>query len=275
MPENEFTEFQRRVLAAVDRVLAAVERPKRGRLLAIINSSFFIWLMSVLLLTIGGSYITNHKQCLDDAEKIISRRDHLEQELHSRQADYHRHVTEAKTYQEAFSMLQDKGGSIFTDLAPLSYSEVEGELLTLTKRTRYAEFHDPDIINFVRERNNLINDYATKFHIMPPRGSADNDDYEAHSLKLQKLHAKVFFALQTFEYAMDTFVDFRPDCSVAKTAAMAFGARVPIVFADFDDGPILQILKLAIKDIEQAQKDAQLFEGRRTSPASWVIRERK
>jgi len=37
------------------RLLAAVEKPERNRLLAVINSAFFLWVMSALLLSICGS----------------------------------------------------------------------------------------------------------------------------------------------------------------------------------------------------------------------------
>jgi hypothetical protein len=250
-------EFQRRVLAAV-------ERPKRGRLLAIINSSFFIWLMSVLFLTIGGSYVTNHRQCLDDAEKIISRREHLRQELRSRDVDYYRRVAKANTLQEAelWRDWADKRGSIFTDLANLTYREVHGEYAKLGDRIRYEEFDDLAIEKF---RSN----YGYLFVLYWSSPSPTDD--EAHSLKLKKLDAKAFLAIQGFHEVLEFLgYEFWPDCSVSNTAAIAVGYRVPIVFAStrkdpqsLKEGPVgLEQTERDIEEAEQAKKDAQSFEGK-------------
>ena len=200
MPENEFTEFQRRVLAAVDRVLAAVEKPKRGRLLAIINSSFFIWLMSVLLLTIGGSYITNHKQCLDDAEKIMDRRDHLRQEMYVRDFDYEHRVAEAKTFREAVSA-SPRGPAkqpLFSALGNLSYGEMHGEYYTLSERIRYEEFPDPAIDKLRREKNDRSYELGRKLFGYTPEQN-DSSAAEADLLTSLQLNAKLFLGLQTFE----------------------------------------------------------------------------
>ena len=132
------------------RVLAAVEKPKRNKLLAVINSPFFLWVMSVLLLSIGGSYVSNYKQCRDDAEKTIERRNHLSQELLVRLTAVSARVTEAKTLQEATHELnalilpqpatpdRDIPSSIFKDLSLISYAEMQKEFQTLMGRITYA-----------------------------------------------------------------------------------------------------------------------------------------
>jgi hypothetical protein len=132
-------------------------KQKRSRFLAVINSPFFLWVISALLLSIGGSYITNHKQCLDDAEKIIERRNHLGQELLVREGALAARVAKAKTLQEANKELstvlrppspaadQDNPGSIFTDLSARNYVELQAEFETLTSRIKYAKFPDANI----------------------------------------------------------------------------------------------------------------------------------
>jgi hypothetical protein len=52
--ERREREFQRRVLAAI-------ERPKSNRFWAFINSAAFLWLASAIVLTGGGWYITRQK----------------------------------------------------------------------------------------------------------------------------------------------------------------------------------------------------------------------
>jgi hypothetical protein len=257
VPKNEFTEFQRRVLAAVDRVLAAVEKPKRGRLLAIINSSFFLWLMSVLLLTIGGSYITNHKQCLDDAEKIIDRRRHLRAELYSRDIDYVRRVKEATTLREAAYTFPDKRGSIFSDLANLTYQELQGEYHTLDNRIRYEEFHDL-VDKFRFDHDHLFFHYMGRIHARTIKNKLFSADDEAHLLRSKQLDNNAFYAIQNFNNKVEFGYEFLPDCTAFNTAAIAFGYRLPIVFAEAPSGSSKEDLIREIEEVEQANKDAQL-----------------
>ena len=42
------------------RVLAVLERPKRKRVLLVINSPFFLWIMTAIFLTVGGSYYATY-----------------------------------------------------------------------------------------------------------------------------------------------------------------------------------------------------------------------
>jgi len=58
-------DFQARVLAA----LVKPPEKKRFWLFALINSAFFLWLMSAGLITAGGAALSAHRQCLSDADK--------------------------------------------------------------------------------------------------------------------------------------------------------------------------------------------------------------
>jgi hypothetical protein len=66
--ERREREFQRRVLSALEK--------KQNRIWAFLNSGIVLWFLTAMIITVGGSFITNHKQCLADARQIISRYQH-------------------------------------------------------------------------------------------------------------------------------------------------------------------------------------------------------
>jgi hypothetical protein len=250
------------------RVLAALEKPKRNRFLGVINSAFFLWLMSALFLSIGGSYITNHRQCLDDAEKIIERRKHLSQELLSRNAALAARVSEAKTLQEAnqeaSALLmqqppaanQDKRGSIFTDLFSRNYPEIQAEAETFTGRIKYAEHPDPTIAEHRKKSVETALDEKMYKEIQQSPPDA------GRKLKLMQVEIRFFVASQMYKTVLDLVAyDFRPNCSIINVAKLAFGYRPPIVFAAVNplsttpNGKIA--IEVATKEIEQRQKDLE------------------
>jgi hypothetical protein len=71
-------------------ILAALEKPKENKFWALLNKPFTLWLLSLILLTVGGSYISAYRQCQQDAYAQIEqfqklRRELLERENHIRQ----------------------------------------------------------------------------------------------------------------------------------------------------------------------------------------------
>src|SRR5262245_57181307 len=257
------------------RVLAAVEKPKRNRLLAVINSPFFLWVMSVLLLSIGGSYITNHKQCRDDAEKAIERRNRLSQESLVRLNAVAVRVTGAENLQEATHELstlilpqpvapdRDTPSSIFKDLSQISYAEMQKEFEALTGRITYAALPDPSLAKYRQKSTKTLR--GEKMFQEPQALSEDDKKRsspdESQLLKLLQRNMSLFAAERGIENALDAFAYyFRPDCSVINVAALTFGYRPPIIFAEIsplystsDDGR--RIIKGAIQEIEQKRNE--------------------
>jgi hypothetical protein len=141
MPKYEKTRNERE-RASQKRLLASV--PKRNIVLAVINSAFFLWLLSAILLTIGGGYVTNHQQCMREADQFIARRSHLASEIFSRNAAFATTIADAKKLQPPFQ--PSKQGSLYPDLSNLPYGEVERELLMLYERIELDELPDPEIL---------------------------------------------------------------------------------------------------------------------------------
>jgi len=77
VPSND-DEFYRRVLLAV-------EKPPRSKLVAIINSGFFLWILTACVVSAGGAYLTSYQQCRKDADDAIERYTKVERELFQRE----------------------------------------------------------------------------------------------------------------------------------------------------------------------------------------------
>lgn len=73
-PDKEFQE----------RLLAALAKPKPNCFLAVVNSAFFLWLLSALFLSFIGASLTTRQQCLSEAEKVSTNYDHIHAELKTR-----------------------------------------------------------------------------------------------------------------------------------------------------------------------------------------------
>ena len=68
-----------------NRVLAAIEKPKESKLVAVLNSGFFLWLLTLCVVTAGGAYLTSYQQCRKDAEEEIERSTRIQRELFQRE----------------------------------------------------------------------------------------------------------------------------------------------------------------------------------------------
>jgi hypothetical protein len=67
-------------------LLGPLETPKPSRVLAIINSAFFLWLLTAALVTAGGALIAGYQQCVREAEALGEMQTRLSDEIHFRHA---------------------------------------------------------------------------------------------------------------------------------------------------------------------------------------------
>jgi hypothetical protein len=67
------------------RVLAALAKPNKSKLVSILNSGFFLWLLTLGVVTTGGAYLTSYQQCRKDAEEEIERNTRIQRELFQRE----------------------------------------------------------------------------------------------------------------------------------------------------------------------------------------------
>lgn len=111
---NREREFQKRILAAV-------EKPNRGRSVwAVLNSPFVIWLFTACMITLVGAYLSANQQCVAEAERIIESVAKLDAEIVQRQGHIIRSINAATTGEELKAAIANR--------TPL-YSEFTGRTL--------------------------------------------------------------------------------------------------------------------------------------------------
>jgi hypothetical protein len=228
---------------------------EQSRVWLFINSGIFLWVLSAILLTLGGGYVTTHQQCMRDADQIIERRVKLSQDLYARNVSFASRIASAKTLH--FPIAPDKQGSINPDLSDISYGEVQHELWKINERVEKAELPDKAMqeaqlrwLNYNSSRADREYDW---YREQPSSGGG------ADALK----SAKDWAELQTLYDAFDRDLDilaysYEPNCTVVKTFSYALGSRSRIVRAVisplFGLGDTRIILKEDVDNIEERQR---------------------
>lgn len=116
-----------------------------GTLVKILNSAFFLWLLSAILFTIGGAYYTTYQRCTNDSLLIVDRFQKLARELHDRQ----RYIASATLASARIDDLRTKLQSI-----PYVYAEYKNRTLWDLQR----EFNKMrDKIHGLKEHALLVN----------------------------------------------------------------------------------------------------------------------
>jgi hypothetical protein len=99
MPENE-TQWRNREREFQKAVLAALQKPKRNRFIAIINSGIFLWLISAIALSFGSTVYQARQQCLQESASQIMRQLRTQNEINERVFHFKEVVLSAKTPQQ-------------------------------------------------------------------------------------------------------------------------------------------------------------------------------
>jgi hypothetical protein len=238
------------------KVLRAVGPPRRSRLWTFLNSAFVIWCLSAILLTVGGGYITNHQQCMRDADQIIDRRSHLALELFSRRAAFATRVSEAKTLQPPF--LPGKQGSLYSDLSGIPYGEVEKEFLLLIKRIEQEEFPDAAMRDAQVSWLDFNSSRVDREFEKAQQSSLSFKPDEA--LKEFKITVELQSLYDDFNRDLDMLAYYyQPDCTILKTLGTALGYKPQIVRATIS--PLFSLpdthafLKEDVDQIEKRQRE--------------------
>jgi hypothetical protein len=201
------------------RVLQALEKPTRGRISAIINSGFFLWLMSAVFLALGGSFFTNHQQCMRDAELLIDRHEHLRVEMRYRNAMEVNERAEAKSaYSE--EDLHDKGRH-FDDLKKSEDKDVALELQRVTDRIDYEDApQNANKIAAIQANQRYV---FSRYMIFSP--VPENEHHYA-------IFLKPYYQFQWILYKYG--YTYQPSCSPKSLVEIALGYRPKIISATPD-----------------------------------------
>jgi hypothetical protein len=193
--------------------------PKRNIVLATINSAFFLWFLSAVLLTVGGGYITNHQQCMRDAEVLIERGDMIYHELNGRQDALLSELEDATTLSKLPTLSSTKG-SFYPQWKKFSVFDVEMDSVRLADRIQYDPLPDT---KFLKARNKwsafnekLLDrsiDESQKLTEGKPRKLEPNREFKREKLRLQ-----ILFSFKRFAHEFEEFAFHRqPDCTPLKT----------------------------------------------------------
>lgn len=87
------------------RVLAALEKPPKRKIFAVINSGLFLWFLTLLVVTAGGALLTSRQQCLKEADEAIERDTRVQREIFQRELKIKQIITAAPTIAEVRSQL--------------------------------------------------------------------------------------------------------------------------------------------------------------------------
>jgi len=88
------------------RVLAALERPKKARVIAIINSGFFLWLISALFLTFGSAIYQARQTCTSESAARKENLRLVQEEITDRVLYFVDAVDKTKTPEDLFGAIR-------------------------------------------------------------------------------------------------------------------------------------------------------------------------
>jgi hypothetical protein len=92
-----------------NRIISLLERAPKNRTFEILNSAFFLWIMSALLVGFGGSFFNAQSQCIVESEKLIAEAARMDSELSYRSfkmAVAAHNSDDAEVYQSSISDLK-------------------------------------------------------------------------------------------------------------------------------------------------------------------------
>jgi hypothetical protein len=137
MRQSEFLR-EKREREFYARVLGALEKPNSNRLLAIVNSAAFLWLLSALLITSGGSYFTKYQECARQADEIIDKFQRLNEELYIRRKAIFQAISDSGSIDAIRSSIKELP-SIYVDLKPRTIRDLDAEFRKLNARIDHSQ----------------------------------------------------------------------------------------------------------------------------------------
>jgi len=109
------------------RMLASLQTNRRSAVTVVVNSPLFLWLLSIVFVTIGTIYFNVQQQCLRDGRQISDTYKRLSTEVRTRKWAIYRIVLEARSMQEVRTKLRDLPWS-YSELRPRSLWELDTEM---------------------------------------------------------------------------------------------------------------------------------------------------
>lgn len=204
---------------------SASERPPANRLVPILNSAFFLGILSAVALVIGGTFFTTQQKCIEEGTRLSQRFSRLAMEMNNRRAF-------------AFSALQASGTAAeykaFLDMSPRLFSEFKDntagdlwiQLAEILARTR-----DKDAVTS-RFRLTQVDEILVGPSVLGGKLPSIDDDY------LKRLRENG----ENQRFVAYPMV-LSPACGIKDVfSQMAFASRVPVELDSNQDYSAVELL---------------------------------
>ena len=112
--------------------VAKVKKPV-SRLWLFVNSGLFLWLLTAVFVTIGGSYFSQIQKCVADADALGERYYILTRELSNRNTEFARAIHVAESI-EALKRAKAEYKSDFAEFQAKTGDEIESEWRHIIRR---------------------------------------------------------------------------------------------------------------------------------------------
>jgi hypothetical protein len=225
----------------------------------VLNSGFVLWLLSAVVLTLGGGYFSNHAQCMRDSEQLIERRRGLGEEIMTRSYAFKDKVDAATTAQK-MPVMPDNGGSGSAELAKMPFVQLSAEHILLDQRVAFDNLPDNFVLkakaawiqSAITRQSKISEDFARS--VQDQKFKQD----PATQFKFRKLNAQLQFEQTHFDHELDALAyTFQSNCTPYNLVWFALGYKPRIIEATpsslFADESIKGILRDHIKLITDLQ----------------------
>jgi hypothetical protein len=185
------------------------------------NAPSFLWLLTALILTVGGAYFSSHQQCMRDARTDIEMYRRLTREFYERKRQIAEVVERAKSIEGIRVGLRNPGYT-YAELKDRSAFQLAREKQALQNkmdRTGIEPLHRKYDIGG-RKYLFAWKDFMKYGGVFGGRVSLDFTDDGLPAI--QELTAKLFGS-QTDFFGVDLDSDYAPVCSVSVLLATALG----------------------------------------------------
>jgi hypothetical protein len=230
MRENDF-QRRRREREFQERVLSALEKPRENRFFKVINSPSFLWILTAVLLSLGGAFYSTRQQCIKDSDKITESLHKVSQEIESRLSFAYNGIDENSTFKSVKTAL---------DHAPYRYSEFQSyTIVELYDRFRAMEWRvdstvrNPDAFGPThklsddsdtdRKLNLVLYALINDTNLFPESTPNDPQNMQSALVAEATNHAR--------DLLNDLLFDFEPKCGVAEVSRAIVTGHQPYVVA--------------------------------------------
>jgi hypothetical protein len=224
MHEGEFLR-ERRERDFQAKVLGALDKPESNRFVTIINSAAFLWFLSALFITAGGSYLTKYQECARQADEIAGKFQRINEELYIRRKAIFQVISDSSSMDAIRSGIKDLP-SIYVELKPRTIADLDEEFRKLNARIDHSPLGE--LFARFRVSDTTVTPIQMKtFGAIAlgivakswPETSLDNLKYFAH-------HYQVSFERG---YLAVRYTEFFPSCSFGTVTKLMLSTSKPDV----------------------------------------------